>query len=281
MVLSLLPSNSDTIFDGVSVLTFDGGIAYPFVETFEDVLEFDSLWTVINSNEDNHYWRTSLLAPYSGDRSLWIRSNSNTVNNAIDEIISPFIDLSSSPDTTVISFMISTAQNGSANDRLEVLFTRNCGDTWNKFYSKSGTDLSTVTVSTNNYKPTSSADWRLEQIVLPIGYNVSDVQFKFRFKSNLGSNLFIDDINYSIVGVNDRSIERTVRIFPNPVNKNSVIEFNSEGNQKAQVQIVDIMGRTVARIPGVKMNKGNNQINIGSHLKIKGTYFVRLTVDTH
>ena len=92
--------------------------------------------------------------------------------------------------------------------------------------------------------------------------------------------MYIDDINHDIVGIEDKFKEQSVRIFPNPINQESVIEFDSEKSQSAKIEIVGILGRTIANVH-VKTNKGIQKINIGSHIKTKGTYFIRLTVDKH
>ncbi|NQY08405.1 MAG: T9SS type A sorting domain-containing protein [Flavobacteriales bacterium] len=272
-------SEKDTLWDAIDIKILDGGIAYPYAETFEVSDEFDSLWTVINNNNDNFLWALTATASYQGLRSIRMRNNGNAVNNQTDEIVSPFIDLSANTGSTVFSFMIAGAQNGSANDRLEILFSKTCGQTWNKFYTKIGSELATVTKSTNNFVPSSTDEWRQDFIMLPAGYNVSDVQFKFKFKSNLGSHLYIDNINYHLVGINDLSTENSVRIFPNPINDQSVIEFTSIGNEDTQIEIADLTGRIIASIYSFKSSKGNNHINIGSHIKTKGTYFIRLTIE--
>lgn len=270
-------SGTDTLFDAVEIITLDGGVSFPFVETFEDPLEFDSLWLIINSNEDNFTWKNIATSSYSGDRCIRMKNNSDAPSGKFDEVVSPFIDLSSATDSVVLSFMMTTAQIGSANDRLDILFTKTCGDNWNKFYSKQGEELSTVTSSDVNYKPASSSDWRREYITLPIGYNVSDVQFKFKFISNSGSNLFIDDINYSIVGIDDKSIDRSLRIYPNPISSNSIISFDLLNQEEVAVEIHDVLGRKISSRNYGQLSKGNHQLEIGNTLENqKGIHIVKI-----
>jgi len=276
-------SSSDTLYDAVKIQTLDGGLTYPYVESFEDAAAFDSMWTVLNLNGDKNYWRRTNRTAYTGRISLQMKNNPNAINNQPDEVVSPIIDLSSSTDSTVLSFFVAHGQNGSANDKLEVLFSKTCGDIWNKFYSKSGTDLATTTTTNNNFIPASESEWRQENVVLPIHYNVSDVQFKFKFKSNLGSHLYIDDISFSQttnglshIGLRDRS----VRIYPNPVGSSSVIAFQSQGSEEVTVEIFDVFGRKLSSKSYGQLSKGIQQLQLSEMLSKPGcVYFVKIRFD--
>ncbi len=271
---------TDTLIDAVKINTLDGGIPFPFVETFEDQSAFDSLWTIINPNGDKFTWKNIVTSSYTGHRSIRMRNSPKALNGRVDEIISPFIDLSSSPDSTVLTFMIAAGQNGNARDKLEVYFSRTCGDSWQRFYSKKGTELSTVTSSLKNYVPTSISDWRQEYIKLPLEYNVPDVQFKFLFKSNLGSNLYIDDINYTIVGINDISIDRSLRIFPNPIGPNSVISFDLLNLEEVVVEVYDLLGREISKRNYGNLSAGSHQLSLGKDIASqKGIFIVKIRFD--
>lgn len=276
-------SSSDTLFNAVEIHTFDGGIDYPYVESFEDAAAFDKLWTVLNFNRDKNYWRLTDRAAYTGMSSLQMRNNANALNNQIDEIVSPFIDLSSSTNPNVVSFYVAHAQKGSAKDKLEVLFSTTCGDTWNTLYSKSGTDLATTTTSSNNFIPTSQSEWRQERIVLPMEYHVSDVQFKFKFSSKLGSHLYIDDINFSqtSTGLSDIGLrDRSVRIYPNPLGSSSVIAFQSNGTEEVSVEVFDVFGRKLSSKAYGQLSKGSQQIQLSELLSKPGhVYFVKIRFD--
>ena len=69
-------SGSATLYNAVEVVSLDGGLPYPFSETFEND-PLDSLWTIFNDNNDEFNWRLSKQVAYTGTNSLQIRNNEN------------------------------------------------------------------------------------------------------------------------------------------------------------------------------------------------------------
>ncbi len=70
----------------------------------------------------------------------------------------------------------------------------------------------------------------------------------------------------------------SLNTFPNPVRENLtlVVEMNTTAN--AQLQIYDLNGRTVKTIANIKLNNGNNTLDIDVKELQKGIYFLRLDV---
>ena len=123
--------------------------------------------------------------------------NSQGQNGSIDELISNTIDLSNSAAAS-ISFKYAFAKEIVKFDYLQILASKDCGETWFMRKNISSSIISTMPNTNSNFTPTGS-DWK----VITIGANsftnylVSDFRFKFKFVNGGGNDLYIDDINVS------------------------------------------------------------------------------------
>ncbi|NQY11978.1 MAG: T9SS type A sorting domain-containing protein [Flavobacteriales bacterium] len=257
----------------INVIELGDGAPYPYTMDFENESEFDADYLIVNEDDDNAKWKHVSNAGYSGTSSL--RMVNFEKAGFTDEVLSPLMDLSGLTDTTVFSFKLAFSDVNTGKDKLEVMFTKTCGDKWNKFYSKSGSQLTTNSVGV---LPRSMDDWRQENIALPIGYNVAGVQFKFVFTSDGATSLYIDDINTIITGLNNnKAIDRSFRIFPNPITSSSVIEFDLPNQEDVSVEVYDVLGRKTSEKSYGNLNKGSHRLELakGSITK-SGIYIIKV-----
>jgi hypothetical protein len=124
-----------------------------------------------------------------------------------------------------LTFSVAYARrDASSNDSLNVYVTTNCGDTWVRHYSKTGTALATAPDHLNNYTPTAS-EWRSEFIDLSSYIGQPNVQVRFEFYGNTGNNIQVDDINIfdATTGIDEHGAG-AVSVFPNP--SSGSVHFN-------------------------------------------------------
>jgi hypothetical protein len=102
----------------------------------------------------------------------------------------------------------------------------------------------------------------------------------FRFTSNAGNNIYLDDINIvGSLGIDELASNLNFNVYPNPAEDNSVIAFNLLENQKTDVTICDVVGRTVSTVYSGELPSGEHQYSIAERTKLSaGVYFVKLTV---
>ena len=83
--------------------------------------------------------------------------------------------------------------------------------------------------------------------------------------------------NYSnILELKKESIKSTITLYPNPAKKYFVLNFESNNENKVNIQITDITGRVVKTIV-TTAGKGDNNITVYDIYKItKGTYLVNV-----
>lgn len=141
--------------------------------------------------------------------NTWVRNNNGNVNagsafidnynfnlvGQIDDIRTMSLITTGVSDIKV-SFDVAHKNFPGFNDRLQVLYSLDCGNTWLPTgYDKAGATLATAGSSTANYTTPAAGDWRAEVINLNLCSSPgSIVLFAFRGICGYGNNVFIDNI---------------------------------------------------------------------------------------
>ena len=205
----------------------------------------------------------------SGDHGAAVCFNAYQLDNGtIANLYLPFENLSSLP-TPVLSFDVAHRRYSSNySERLRVMYSTNCGQTWQPAYTKSGSTLATVTGNTsNNFIPTAT-QWRREMVDLSNIADRDDVVIRFEFRSAYGNNVWIDNVNISnVTGISE--IESDLTIYPNPATDNMTIS-TSENVQR--VEIFNMQGQLVKAESG-------NVTSISVKDLANGMYTLKLTTD--
>jgi len=256
------------------------GYPPPIYEGFENITSLPSDdWTIDNSSGPGFDIVTTAFA--SGLKSAKL-DNSQGQNGSIDELISNTIDLSNSAAAS-ISFKYAFAKRNSGNsDYLQVLASKDCGETWFMRKNISSSIISTMPNTNSNFTPTGS-DWK----VITIGANsfsnylVSDFRFKFKFVNGGGNDLYIDDINVSgSLSINETEKIYDFSVYPNPVVDNIIISFHSLTNlNNPTFEVYDASGRMVISKTTRNILEGENKLQLSSEMLESGWYLLRLKSD--
>lgn len=175
-------------------------------------------------------------------------------------------------------------QTSSNNDKIELVYSTNCGTSWSSLWSKSGSAHATAApsvVTTNYWLPASatSSDWQkrsLDLSSLPAGSIMA-----LRVTANGGNNLFIDDINILTgTAISEANLNvDNVNIFPNPANSEANVEFSISQKSNVVVSVVDVMGRVVLNVANQQMNAGTQNVAINTSSLASGVYMVKIDAD--
>ncbi|MEO7174735.1 MAG: choice-of-anchor J domain-containing protein, partial [Saprospiraceae bacterium] len=144
-------------------------------------------------------------------------SGNENISGQVDYFMSPAIDCSTS-EKLVLSFSVAYAQyDATSKDKLQVLISTDCGNSWTNAYDKQGSELKTAPAATSSWSP-SATQWRSESISLTPYAGESSVIVMFAATSNFGNNLYIDDINLeSTLGNVDLTVQNNLfKVYPNP-----------------------------------------------------------------
>ena len=177
------------------------------------------------------------------------------LGGSIDDLVTPSFDLSNTSNVEV-SFKYSYATNGQEisqiTERLRVLSSRDCGETWTPRQTINGAELvSAGSFGYSNFIPSNESQWRTASFVYNANSSDNKTRFKFEFTaSDVSNNLYIDDIRINgILGVSNAEFVANVNLFPNPLKIGENLKVELNGNESAEfIQLFDLTGRSVARI---------------------------------
>jgi len=196
-------STSATVTEEKAIVVSEAyGMPVPF---FEDFSEGDSGWFA-QQDDDNlqHTWQYNTGAGFD-DNFSYKMFNIGQEGNRMDELIFSSIDMRPLTDIDV-SFEVAYKQISSSNgDVLQFYVSEDCGDSWDLFWASGGSALSGgKTPSPVSFTPSSASDWEhFEFSNVSINSVSGNTLLKFRFVSDEGNHLYIDNINidgtYSVV----------------------------------------------------------------------------------
>ena len=258
-----------------------------YSEGFEGAAIPNSDWSVNNVLPGGNTWTQTAVAAATGTKSVRI-VNASTYDTYVDELMGPSVDMTKITGTNpTLYFKVANAQKaatgtGSA-DKLQLYVSTNCGLSWTLRKTLTGAALSTAGVNATWTTPASASEWVTQNSLLSGYTSQANLYFMFRFTSNGGNNVYIDDINISgtsTTGIQDEIASNLdFNIYPNPAQDNTVISFTILDKQKVDIKMYDVLGRVVSSVFDGNLNAGEHQYPITDKANLSsGVYFVKLTV---
>lgn len=289
---NITASSSITKTNYISIVANVADNQSTFTENFETITVPNAQWKIANSNDANT-WVQNTTVGCSGTNSLMINNFSNTPAD-IEILYTPSYNLAAINATSsplIFTFKMAYQQkNATANERLQVLASVNCGQTWSIKYSKASSFLSTVSgTNTNAFVPSGISDWRTESVGISSLLTSQNVLFKFVFTSDVAgnaNNIYIDDINIvqNSIGVNEYlpELKNDITVVPNPSNgQNTMVAFSVPQPSDVKFEVVDVLGKTIEESMFKSMQPGEQQVQLLKNSTINsGIYFLKITIGT-
>jgi PKD repeat protein len=256
------------------------GEALPLIEGFEDEMIDDSpSWFIINPNNDVA-WTTNNSIGNGSPSSAWLDNQSNTIG-WYDEMVSNSVDLSEA-EAISFSFDVAYAQRDDSNsDKLRLFVSDDCGDTWILKKTLTGTSsLPTADPTTEPFFPTAD-QWQTIYIT-NIGPSSMQEEFRFKFKyeSDGGNNVFIDNINIAmyVSALDEFEKKLEISLYPNPAQEQSTVRFQLEKAQDVRFDIFDLTGRSLWNQYTSYLEGGTNSMIIPMQDLKSGMYIIQLEI---
>jgi len=138
----------------------------------------------------------------------------------VSALTSPALTFASTASTATLNFHYAHRTFGGEPDKLEVLVSNNCGNTWTSLWTRSGSTgvnaLVTVTGNLTTAFTPAAAQWTATPIEIDLtAYKNQTIQVQFKATSGYGNNLYVDDIN--IFGTTAVSNDAGVTAINSPV----------------------------------------------------------------
>ena len=240
-------------------------------------------WQVRNKQPGGNTWEQTGVAAATGTKSVRI-VNTSASAGYVDELISPSVNMTTIAGTApALTFKVASAQRSSSTeDKLQVYVSTNCGLSWVLRKTISGTALATANVQTASFIPTSS-QWAEQSVILSSFVSQQNLYVMFRFTSDGGNNIYIDDINIrgNTTGIAEDELSNTLsfNVYPNPVEQSTVAYFNLLNKQQVQLAVYDMLGRKVADVVDSELSAGEHNFSVSQSNLLAGMYYATLTID--
>jgi len=164
----------------------------PLREDFES--EFQSRWVVVSQGQEEVWTPTNT----NQGTSMAFTAFNNPNLGEESWLVSPVLDFSRVLKASLF-FDNAYALSSTGNDRLRVLYSEDCGVTFNSIlFSQSGSTLSTANESSTAWTPTDDSDWRRNYINLNALVGKSNLRFAFVATAENGNNQYLDNIEFFI-----------------------------------------------------------------------------------
>jgi PKD repeat protein len=267
---------------------------YTYFEDFESQSNFDNNWVIINPDNTAHKWEIAgnLTTP-SGGGVLRVNNFGNTTTE-YEEVVSPSYNLSNLQAPLVMKYQYSGASKTFLGDHtipfdftvngdaFKVYYSTNCGSSWTQIpqLALSADNLINAGLYSDFYTPDAQSIWNEKQTNLPAGAaNADNVKFKFVYEvgSGYGNNFYLDAVQIeNTTGVEELSNLLGVQVYPNPSNGLTRISMYLPENGKLAINLVDVLGRTVAAIYNGSVNSGDQIYNVDVNNIDAGIYFMQI-----
>jgi len=278
--------NSKTVTNFITVTPEEAKINESFTESFETISLPNEDWQV-ETGSDGITWEENSATSFLGNKCLFINNFQNTPGD-IETFYTPTINFNAiktkNPGLTFTFKLAYKRKSAFSSEKLEVYSSSNCGQTWSKRYTKSGSALATVTeTSETNFVPAPS-QWRTESVSINPLTSYSNVQFKFIFSSDPNgdcNSIYIDDltISNSPIGLNeDQNTVVNSIIYPNPTHRSAHLSMNIINyNSNLKIDLIDMLGKVYQKMEFKDLAPGKYEFDLGKDVNLTpGIYFVMI-----
>lgn len=255
-------------------ISIPAALALPSSEDFESGAYPPANWKIASAggaitwDEANVTGSTNLPTT-----AAWVNNfNYNNVG-AEDGLVTPEFDLNgiSNPE---LRFDVAYAQyNSTFTDGMRIDISTDCGATYTPTgYLKMGTVLATAPDNQNAFAPSSSSEWRRDNVDLST-WSGQEVKLKFVNINGYGNNLYIDNINVDqATSVEENSASSAgILVYPNP--GQGIFHIYSVDNiQPNEITVTDIRGRNIE----VKVNGSGNTLTADLSSNAAGVYILKI-----
>jgi hypothetical protein len=224
----------------------------PVTEGFESSTFPPTGWTVVNPDA-GITWAKATTGNNS-TASVYINNYNYSSPGRIDELYSPQISYNG-VDSISLSFDLAAATYsypGSTSiplDTLQVLVSRDCGNTFTSIYKKWGIELQTLNTPNEaqplEFFPSSPSQWRTETIDISNFAPDGPIQIVFRNTNNYENNIFIDNVNFITKILPPRIKSEGFLVLPNPFQSQFNVWHYQQPSNLRYISVYNSMGQLV------------------------------------
>lgn len=182
-------------------------------------------------------------------------------------------------EESALDFYVAYAQYQSGSsvsgDRLEVVYSEDCGSTWTRIWMQENSDLATAPNTANSFVPTTNNQWEMRSIDL--SEVPEDALIAFRATTGYGNNIFIDNITIRTGTVSiDKVIDLSeLKLFPNPTTDILNVSLTMKISENVNFTVINSVGQEVISTSET-LNEGNQQAMLNVSDLASGVYILNI-----
>ncbi|MEO9484394.1 MAG: choice-of-anchor J domain-containing protein [Ekhidna sp.] len=204
------------------------------------VIDFESADSWINTSPTN----TSIWQRASLSNNGILRANAFDAISIGNEswFVSPALN-TGRLDSAGLFFRTSYASRVGKTDRLRVLASRDCGNSYSVVLLDADSDSLAMTETNVKWVPLANEDWKEFELDLAQINAEDNIRIAFVFTNGNGNDLYIDDI--TIRSNDPPTYQDVVRTYPNPATERFNVGLNLPSKESVTVRLIDMSGRIV------------------------------------
>lgn len=250
----------------------------PLTEGFQQQSGLPPNWRAENPDNGITWAHTTQVGASSSASFFMDNWDYQNQLGAVDRLVMPAVTL---PSNTIplLQFELAYAlfSPSGYGDTLRVQASGDCGQTWTTVYEKGGAGLSTVTGTRATEFIPQSNEWRLETVDLSAYRGVEALQIRFEQVSEAENNLYLDNINISLLN-NTTALEQSsfgVKVWPNPSQGylQLAVEFPVEGKALTW-KLYNAVGQALLQQTEIAQQQNLYQLSLEQ--LPKGLYFLEM-----
>jgi hypothetical protein len=239
----------------------------PIRQNFEG--SFEEAWTRINPKGGMTWEPTSI----GTNNTLYYNAFNNLVIGERGWLVSPVLDFSGTTEASLY-FNLSYATRASAVDRLQVMASLDCGQTYaDTLLSETGTLLANDRTSSSQWQP-DTLHWSSRTINLSSFGGKQNVRIAFVFTSRNGNNIYLDNIEF-FTNKTPVISNMGLAVYTSTVNEKNrlMMTFGLDQKGPVDIDVMDVTGKILMQ------EFGSNILNQSFEIPIDnladGVYIVR------
>ncbi len=236
-------SSTDSLYISIDPADFPSQLE----EGFENGFPGD--YFVLENEEGANAWSVSSdFGAFGTSSNSAVIDNYNTDAGGAWSDMRFLISAEAIDEASVMTFDLAYAPYPGYSDRLQVLLSTDCGETFEVVYDKEGEVLQTTEPVAIWFDPEDD-QWRTETVSLAAIAGASEAMIAIRNIGLYGNYMFIDNINLdgTSVNVSERYTEQ-LTLFPNPVVRSGALNLRLDGFNDSHVRIrmINMEGKVVS-----------------------------------
>lgn len=239
-------------------------------------------FTIYTPTSSNGFWILATVNP----------STSTVAKSGVGTFYMPLYAFASGSTSTIIvptpvmkgktslEFWQAYAQISSGNtDKLEVVYSNDCGNSWTSIWNMSGSSLATAAPeNTMVWFPDRTVSTEWVKRAVDITAVPSTAILGIKVTDGGGNTIWIDDIAMRTIptSIKEEVLLSSFSVSPNPANDFTNISFNLAESTNVKVTVVDAVGKTVVTAGDAVMTSGAHEMRINTSSLSTGMYMIRI-----